>query len=163
MFKFDEEFFSTFAITILNLLILFWVLKKLLFKPVTNFIDNRNSKIQEAIDSANSAKEEVESMKSDYASKLKSAGDEGRKIIEEYKNKATDEYNSAMATAKNDAKLIIDDARKEIEVEKDKAIADLKKEVGDLVVTASEKVIKKNMDTETNRKLISEFIDSGVA
>ena len=152
MFKFDEAFFSNFFITIINLLVLFFILKKLLFKPVTNFIDNRNGKIEEAINSANSLKEEVENMKQEYEDKLKGAGEEGKKIVEEYRDRASVEYTSA-----------IDTAKREIDVEKDKAIAELKQEVGNLVVTASEKVIKKNMDTETNRKLISEFIDSGVA
>ena len=163
MFKFDEAFFSNFFITILNLLVLFFILKKLLFKPVTNFIDNRNGKIEEAINSANSLKEEVENMKQEYEDKLKCAGEEGKKIVEEYRDRASVEYTSAIDTAKRDAQKIIEDARREIDVEKDKAIAELKQEVGNLVVTASEKVIKKNMDTETNRKLISEFIDSGVA
>ena len=163
MFKFDEAFFSNFFITIINLLVLFFILKKLLFKPVTNFIDNRNGKIEEAINSANSLKEEVENMKQEYEDKLKGAGEEGKKIVEEYRDRASVEYISAVDTAKRDAQKIIEDARREIDVEKDKAIAELKQEVGNLVVTASEKVIKKNMDTETNRKLISEFIDSGVA
>ena len=163
MFKFDEAFFSNFFITIINLLVLFFILKKLLFKPVTNFIDNRNGKIEEAINSANSLKEEVENMKQEYTDKLKGAGEEGKKIVEEYRDRASTEYASVMDTAKRDAQKIIEDARHEIDVEKDKAIAELKQEVGNLVVTASEKVIKKNMDTETNRKLISEFIDSGVA
>ncbi len=163
MFKFDEAFFSNFFITIINLLVLFFILKKLLFKPVTKFIDNRNGKIEDAINSANSLKEEVENMKLEYADKLKGAGDEGKKIIEEYRERADMEYASAIDTAKKDAQKIIEDARREIDVEKDKAIAELKQEVGNLVVSASEKVIKKNMDNETNRKLISEFIDSGVA
>ena len=163
MFKFDEAFFSNFFITIINLLVLFFILKKLLFKPVTNFIDNRNGKIEEAINSANSLKEEVENMKQEYEDKLKGAGEEGKKIVEEYRDRASVEYTSAIDTAKRDAQKIIEDARREIDVEKDKAIAELKQEVGNLVVTASEKVIKKNMDTETNRELISEFIDSGVA
>ena len=163
MFKFDEAFFSNFFITIINLLVLFFILKKLLFKPVTNFIDNRNGKIEEAINSANSLKEEVENMKQEYEDKLKGAGEEGKKIVEEYRDRASVEHTAAIDTAKRDAQKIIEDARREIDVEKDKAIAELKQEVGNLVVTASEKVIKKNMDTETNRKLISEFIDSGVA
>ena len=99
----------------------------------------------------------------EYDEKLKNAGNEGKKIIEEYRGIADKEYNSAIMTAKADAQKIIEDARREIEIEKERAITDLKKEVGDLVVTASERVIKKNMDNETNRKLISEFIDSGVA
>ena len=163
MFNFDATFWSNFGFTVFNLLLLYWILKKLLFKPVTNFMDNRTNKIQEAIDSSNAMKEEIEKMKVEYDEKLKSASEEGKKIIEEYRTMADKEYNSAINTAKMDAQKIVDDARREIEVEKERAINDLKKEVSNLVVTASEKVIKKNMDNETNRKLISEFIDSGVA
>ena len=163
MLNFDATFWSNFGFTIFNLLLLYFILKKLLFKPVTNFMDNRNNKIQEAIDSSNAMKEEIENMKAEYDEKLKNAGNEGKKIIAEYRVIADKEYNSAINTAKMDAQKIIEDARREIEIEKERAITDLKKEVGDLVVTASEKVIKKNMDNETNRKLISEFIDSGVA
>ena len=163
MFNFDATFWSNFGFTVLNLLLLYWILKKLLFKPVTNFMDNRTNKIQEAIDSSNAMKEEIENMKAEYDEKLKEAANEGKKIIEEYRGIADKEYNSAIMTAKADAQKIIEDARREIEIEKERAITDLKKEVGDLVVAASEKVIKKNIDNETNRKLISEFIDSGVA
>lgn len=164
MFTFDETFWSNFFITILNLLILFFVLKKLLFKPVTKFIDNRNNKIEDAINSANSLKEEVEKMKLEYADKLKGAGEEGKKIVEEQRAMALEEYNATLNTAKRDAQTIIDSARHEIEVEKDKALASLKSEVSGLVISASEKVIKKNMDTETNKKIISDFLeDSGVA
>ena len=164
MFTFDEAFFSNFFITILNLLLLYFILKKLLFKRVTDFMDNRNNKIDEAINSANALKAEVEDMKLEYANRLKGAGEEGKKIIEEQRAIALEEYNSTLNTAKQDAKTIIDNARKEIEIEKDKALSSLKKEVGGLVISASEKVIKKNMDTETNKQLISEFLeDSGVA
>lgn len=164
MFTFDEAFFSNFFITVLNLLVLFFILKKLLFKRVTDFMDNRNNKIDEAINSANALKAEVEDMKLEYANRLKSAGEEGKKIIEEQRAIALEEYNSTLNTAKQDAKTIIDNARKEIEIEKDKALSSLKKEVGGLVISASEKVIKKNMDTETNKKIISDFLeDSGVA
>lgn len=164
MFTFDEAFFSNFFITILNLLVLFFILKKILFNRVNDFMDNRNNKIQEAIDSANSMKEDVENLKAEYAERLKNAGEEGKKIIEEQRTLALNEYNSAIDSAKKDARTIIDNARKEIDIEKAKAITEIKKEVGNLVVTASEKVIKKNMDNETNRKLISDFLeDSGVA
>ena len=127
-------------------------------------MDNRNNKIDEAINSANALKAEVEDMKLEYANRLKGAGEEGKKIIEEQRAIALEEYNSTLNTAKQDAKTIIDNARKEIEIEKDKALSSLKKEVGGLVISASEKVIKKNMDTETNKKIISDFLeDSGVA
>lgn len=164
MFNFDETFWSNAGFTVLNLLILYFVLKKLLFKPVTAYMESRSAKIDEAINSANSAKEETKRLEVEYREKLKAASEEGKKIVEEHKAMANTEYNFAIANAKRDAKTLVDDARKEIEVEKEKAIVALKEEVSDLVISASEKVIKKNMDTDTNRKLVSEFIDdAGVA
>jgi hypothetical protein len=80
-------------------------------------------------------------MKVQYQEKLKSAGDEGKKIIEEHKVMANSEYSAAMSVAKHDAQRIIDDARKEIEVEKDKAIFELKKEVGNLVIMSQLAII----------------------
>jgi len=164
MFTFDETFWSNAFFTLVNLLVLYWILKKLLFKPVTKFIDDRNKKIQETIDTANATKEDIENLKLQYEEKIRGAGEVGKKIIEEQRSMAEAEYNSTISAAKKDAKVIIDDAKREIEVEKEKAISELKNEMGNLVIRASEKVIKKNMDTETNRKLVSEFIeDSGVA
>jgi len=164
MFTFDETFWSNAFFTLVNLLVLYWILKKLLFKPVTKFIDDRNKKIQETIDTANATKEDIENLKLQYEEKIRGAGEVGKKIIEEQRSMAAAEYNSTISAAKKDAKVIIDDAKREIEVEKEKAISELKNEMGNLVIKASEKVIKKNMDTETNRKLVSEFIeDSGVA
>lgn len=164
MFQFDATFWSNAFFTLVNLLVLYWILKKLLFKPVTKFIDNRNKKIQDAIDIANSTKEEIEKLKMQYEEKMRSAGEEGKKIVAEQRAMAVSEYSATIATAKNEARNIIEEARREITVEKEKALLELKKEVGSLVISASEKVIKKNMDTDANRKLVSEFIeDSGVA
>ena len=164
MFTFDETFWSNAFFTLLNLLILYCILKKFLFKPVTNFIDNRNNKIQETIDAANATRAEVDELKLQYQEQLRGAGEEGKKIIEEQRAQAVAEYSATINAAKKDARMLIDDARKEIEIEKEKALTSLKKEVGGLVIDASEKVIKKNMDSETNKKLISEFLDdSGVA
>ena len=85
MFTFDETFWSNAFFTLLNLLILYCILKKFLFKPVTNFIDNRNNKIQETIDAANATRAEVDELKLQYQEQLRGAGEEGKKIIEEQK------------------------------------------------------------------------------
>ncbi|MBP3284651.1 MAG: F0F1 ATP synthase subunit B [Clostridia bacterium] len=163
MFNFDETFFSNFIFTIINLLFLYWILKKLLFKPVTKFMESRSERVKEAIESAEANKEEIEKLKLEYMERLKSADGEGKKIIEEHRERANYEYNMALSTAKKDAQKLVDEARKEIESEKTRAINDIKKEVSDLVISATEKVIEKNIDSETNRKLISEFIDDTVA
>ena len=54
--EFDKEFFVTVAFTIINVVVLFLILKKLLFKPVTKFMDDRSKKIEDALNMAEEAK-----------------------------------------------------------------------------------------------------------
>lgn len=156
--SFDNQFFVTFGFTILNILVLYIILKKLLFKPVTKHMDSRAKKIQEALDAAEESKEMVRQMKIEYDEKIKAAKEEGQKVMEMYKNMAEKEYNSIIETARNEADQMIQNAKVELQVEKEQLITSIKGEISDLVLATSEKVLKKNLDDDTNRKLISEFI-----
>ncbi len=157
--EFNREFWVTLVITIINILVLYFILKKLLFKPVTKHMNERSQKIQDALDMAEDAKKQVEEMKSEYDAKLKQAKDEGQKIIDDYQKMAEKGYNAIMTSAREEANHIIENAKSELAVEKEQLITSMKKEMSDLVLSASEKVLKENLDTETNRKLISDFID----
>ncbi len=158
--SFDKEFFVTFAFTILNIVILYIILRKILFKPVTKYMDNRTKKIQEALDAAEESKEMVRQMKVEYDEKLKAAKDEGQKVIEMYKQMAEKEYNSIVESAKKEADQMIANAKAELQVEKEQLVTSIKGEISDLVLATSEKVLKKNLDNDTNRKLISEFVEN---
>ena len=158
--SFDNEFFVTFAFTILNIVVLYIILKKILFKPVTKHMDSRSKKIQEALDAAEESKEMVRQMKIEYDEKIKAAKDEGQKVIEMYRNMAEKEYNSIVEEAKKEAEQMIANAKAELQVEKEQLITIIKGEISDLVLATSKKVLKKNLDDDTNRKLISEFINN---
>ena len=150
---------SALGFTVLNILVLFFVLKKILFKPVTNHIENRNKKIEDALKAAEESKEMVKQMKLEYDEKLKAAKDEGQKVVDMYKGMGEKEYNTIIASAKEEANQIIVNAKSELQIEKDQLVKEVKEELADLVLAASEKVLKKNIDDDTNRKLISEFIN----
>ena len=156
--NFDNEFFVTFAIAVINILVLCFILKKLLFKPVTKFMNNRTKKIEDALKEAEESKEMVRQMKLEYDEKIKVA--KGQKVIEMYRNMAEKEYNSIIDSAKKEANQMILNAKAELEVEKEQLIASIKGEISDLVFATSEKILRKNLDNDTNRKLISEFINS---
>lgn len=157
--EFNQEFFVTLGFTVLNILVLFFILKKILFKPVTNHIENRNKKIEDALKAAEESKEMVKQMKLEYDEKLKAAKDEGQKVVDMYKGMGEKEYNTIIASAKEEANQIIVNAKSELQIEKDQLVKEVKEELADLVLAASEKVLKKNIDDDTNRKLISEFIN----
>ena len=158
--EFDQEFWVTVVFTFINIIVLYIILRKILFKPVAKHMDDRSKKIQEALDLAEEAKRKVDEMKEEYDAKLRLAKEEGNQIIEDYKKRADKEYESAVATAKREADLIIQKAKQELEVEKEQLVSELKKEMTTLVLNASQKVLKENIDSESNRRLISNFIES---
>lgn len=157
--EFDKEFFTTFAFTILNIVILFLILRKMFFKPVTKHMDDRTKKIQQALDAAEESKEMVRQMKIEYDEKIKAAKEEGQKVIDMYRQMAEKEYNSIIETAKKESDQMLADAKAELQVEKEQLVTSIKGEISDLVLAASEKVLKKNLDNDTNKKLIFDFIE----
>ena len=162
--EFNQEFFATFGFTVVNIVVLYIILKKILFNPVSKHMEARSEKIQEAIESAEENKKMIEEMKAEYDQKLKDAGEEGKKIVNEYLSRANKEYEDVIAKAREDAKQVINEARLEIELEKKQMFEELKSEIAGLVMAASEKVIRKNVDTDANRKIVAEFInDDSVA
>ena len=160
MLDFNREFWCTFGFTILNILILFFAMKKILFGKLTDFMEARSNKIQETLDNAEETKRMIEDMKAEYDEKLKAARLEGQQITAEYKEMATKEYNDIVSEAKKNAEKIIADTRAELEVEKQQVMASIKDEISNLVISASEKLIKENMNTDVNQKLVKEFIDN---
>ena len=123
-------------------------------------MEARTKKIEDALNLAEEAKRKVDEMKEEYDSKLRMAKEEGNQIIADYKKRADKEYENAVETARREADLIIQKAKQELEVEKEQLVSELKKEMTSLVLVASQKVIKENIDNESNRKLVSEFIDN---
>lgn len=141
-----------------NLLILFIILKYILFDKVTNFMEARSNEIKNSIDSSIKAKEDAEEMKTSYHLKLNAAIDEADKIVNDAKSKAHKEYDSIVLVAKKDAEKIISNAKAEIEKEKSKMINELKNQVTLLAISAASKVIEANMDTASNRQIVDKFI-----
>ena len=158
--EFDKEFWVTLIFTVLNIIVLYIILKKILFKPVTKHMQERTQKIQDALDMAEEAKRKVDEMKLEYDAKIREAKQEGGQIVDDYRKRASKEYELAIMNAKKEAALIVQNAKTELEIEKEQLVSTMKKEMSDLVLDASGKLLKQNIDNEVNRKLISDFIDN---
>ena len=154
----DRELWATLLLTVVNILVLYFILKKVLFKPVTKFMDARSLQVEDALNMAEEAKAKVDKMEEEHKTKLKEIKEEGIVMMDSYKKKADNEYNTIIEKAKADAELMTQNARNELDVEKDRLMASIKEEVSDMVLEASEKVLGKNLDNKANRELISDFI-----
>ncbi len=149
---------------ILNLIILYVVLKKILFKPVTEFMENRTKAIQDAIADAEKQNAEALEMKQSYQLQINEAKADGQKIIDEATAKANRNYDKLTADAKDQAKQILESARKEIDLERAQMLKSVRAEVAGMALAAASKVMEANMNTEANSALVDRFLDeAGVA
>jgi F-type H+-transporting ATPase subunit b len=153
-----------FAFVALNLIILYFFLRKFLFKRVTDFMDNRTNSIQQAIDNAEKDRAQAEALIKEYEEQLKTAREQADKILSDAHARASKEYDSILASAKTDGQAVMEKAREEIEREREQMLKDIKNQVAGLALAAASKVIEANMDNERNRALVDKFIDEeGVA
>lgn len=162
--QFFGFYIPTFVFAAINLLILYLFLRKILFKPVSQFMENRTRSIKESIENAEAQKAEASELKRKYEEQLKSARAEGEKIIAEARSKAEREHDALAAAAKKEVEGILAKAREEIDHEREQMLREVRGQVAGIALAAATKVIQANMDTESNRKLVDKFMDeAGVA
>lgn len=144
--------------TIANILILFFFLKKFLFKPVTEMMEKRQQVIENSLQNAEDVKTEALKLKSDYESELSRAGDEASKIINDAREKAAIETNRQLKETREEAARILQEASKTIEIERQKSLQNAQAEIAGIAMLAAKKIINKNMDDDANKQFLGDFI-----
>lgn len=143
---------------ILNFLVLFWLLKKFLYKPVLNMLDARENEIAENLTSAEVARTEAETMRSEYESNLRDAQAKANDIIQQATQLGESTRNEIVMQAKTEAQMVADKAKLEIEREKEMALQDLRGEVANLAVDVAEKVVGRTVTVQDHDKMLSSFL-----
>ena len=138
---------------------LFFLLSKLAWKPIISSLKERETSIQQALDAAEKAKQEMASLKADNEKLLKEAREERDKILREARDAANRFHDQAQADAKRNADKIIDDAKAIINTEKQAALREVKAQVAMFSLDIAERLIKKNLkDDKAQKELVETFI-----
>lgn len=152
-----------FLLVAINLLVLYFILKKVLFKRVTEFMEKRSMAIKDSLEGAEKAKAYANEMKDRYDEQLKAAHAEMQSMMEDARAKASKEFDKMMSLAKNESDNVLTTAREAIERERTQMMRDIKVHVADLAIAAASKVVQANMDNERNRAIVDKFIDEAGA
>ena len=145
--------------TIANLLILAWIIKKLLFKPVKNIIAQRQGQVEEIYRNAEEASAQAEHDRQLYSEKLAGAQDEADTIVKAATQRADRLGEEIIAGAKAKAADTVKKAEAEIAQEKKKAMNELKNEVAEISVEIAKSVVEREIKEEDHRELIDSFIE----
>lgn len=146
--------------TLLIFVILLVVLTKFAFKPITAAVEAREKALQDAINAAQKNREDSERMLAEQRAGIESARNEAQRFIAEGRAAGDKMRSDMIAETRVQQQELLDRARKEIESEKEKAIADLRREAIELAIAGASKVIEKNLDDASNRKIVESFLAS---
>ena len=142
-----------------NLLILYLVLKKILFKPIKNMIDSRQTEVDNMYSDAERAKSDAAALKSEYEERLSSAKEESEEILKSAQRRAVLKEEEIISEAKVEASRILERASEEIELEKKRILNEVKDEVSDMAIGIATAVIERDVSPDEHRQLINSFID----
>jgi F-type H+-transporting ATPase subunit b len=146
--------------SIIIFLALAFLLMKFAWKPLLAMLEKREDSIRHALLDAEKARDELANIKEDTEKLLSEARNESQAIVAAGKKNAERMKDEIIEKAQSKSDAILVDAKTQIEIEKDRAIADVKAEVINLSMEVAKKLIKKNLSTEDNLKLINDSISS---
>ena len=146
--------------TIITFLLVLFLLSKFAWKPLLKVLQEREDEIKSSLKDAEVAKTELEKVNLESEKILNNARAEARKIQVESKLVSEKQRDEIIHKAKEEAKKIVVNAENQIKMEKDLAIKQIQEKVIELTLSISEKVIKKNLTSDDNKKIIKDSLKS---
>lgn len=143
--------------TIFIFLILLIILRKFAWKPITKALKAREESIENALNEAKTAREEVAGLKAEYEVIIKESKMARDNMLKEAKEKGEEMVQEAKAHAEEERKRIMTETKNMIETEKEIAFKELKQDIAALVIDTATKLMKMELeDKEKQQKLIEE-------
>lgn len=144
----------------INLLILYLVLKKILFKPIGKMISDRQNEIDAMYSDAETSRTKANEMKTEYEGKLADADRQSEQLLREAQRRAMLKEESILRDARDEAQRVLARADEQIALEKKRAVNEVKNEVSEMAIDIAEAIIERDIKEDEHRKLIDSFIDS---
>ncbi len=140
--------------------IIFFILKKFAWKPILNMLTEREESIQNALDSAKKAKEEMLALQAGNEKILQEAKLERDKLLKEARDIKDSIILEAKTTASKEGDRLLAIARENIQNEKAAAVTELKNQVAKLSIEIAEKILKEELSsTEKQKALVSNLLN----
>ena len=145
-------------ISLLNLLLIFLIVKKFLFGPVKVMLAKRQQEIDEQYENAEKSNKDAQKNKEEWEEKLNNAKDEADRVISQATETAQSRGDKIIKEAENKADGIINRAKAEAELELKKAEEEIKNEIVDVSAALTEKMLGREINEQDHRTLIDSFI-----
>ena len=146
-------------ISLLNLLLLFLILKHFLYRPVKKMLEQRRKTMDAAYEAADAAKTEADALKKEWKSRMRGADAEAKAIKEKAEKRAAEDRESILNETREKADQMVRQAKADAAFAYKKAEEQMKQEIIDVSAKISEKIIGREINTEDHHAIINSFLD----
>ncbi len=144
--------------TVVDLLILFLLMKKFLFGPVTAMLDQRAAAINADLDDAKAQKQAADALLADHERQIGEARAEAGRIVADAKRRAEAAYEQKLAQAQEEIQRMQQQAARQIEADRRAMLAQTRREIARLSLLAASKVAQQRMDADNEFALVDDFL-----
>ncbi len=134
------------------------ILGKFAWGPLLGLIEERETKIKEAVESSEKANAEAKSLLEKHQQLLREAGREREEIVKKTRQEAEQLKADLSAKARAESDVIIQRAKEQIDREKAQAIREIRTQVADIAVEAASKIVTSSLTPEAQRKLVDDYV-----
>jgi F-type H+-transporting ATPase subunit b len=146
--------------TLAIFLVLWFVLSKFAFKPITAAVEAREKLLEDMIQAAQADRAEAARVLEEHLKQVEAARGDAQRIIAEGRAVGEKLRAEMIEETRAQQQEMLERARREIEAEKVRAVIELRHEAVDLAIAGASKVIEKNLDDESNRRIVESFLAS---
>ena len=145
--------------TIINLLVLYLLMKKFLFGPIIKVMDVRKAMIDQQFAGAKEQEDQAKALKEQYEGALKSAREESFQIMEQARKEAKAQSDKTVEDTQAKVSAMLAKAQEDINTERENAMRQMKDDVASLAMEAAGKIIGKNSGADQDLSLYDQFIE----
>ncbi|MSS64780.1 F0F1 ATP synthase subunit B [Lachnospiraceae bacterium WCA-693-APC-MOT-I] len=146
------------VLEIINMIVLYLLMKKFLIGPVTAIMEKRQETIEQQLSNAEDANKQALDLKEQYEIKLEKADETSKEIVNKGKQEAKKLEEQMLEDAKKQAERIIKEAEETVALERKKAVRDMESEIAGLAMAAAAKILGENGKESDNRDFYEQFL-----
>lgn len=148
-----------FVFTIINLLVLYLLMKKFLFRPIMNIMEERERLIQSQLDSAKDTEAAAMALKEKYELTMAGAEEDANVVVLKAKNRAQADYDQVIREARTEANRLLKENEKAMEAERQRTIQGVSKDIAGLAVAVAEKAVARQGNADFDEKMMDAFLE----
>ena len=155
-----KELAGDLILNIVNIVVLFIIIKHLLYKPIRKFLDARKQKLKDQTTALEEREAQAAEAKRTAEAALKQTENERRGVLQEAAKQAQEEASSIRQAAKDEAQKTLAAAKTQAAELTEQAKRDAGKEIADTAFAVTRTLLKRNLDSDDNRRLVDTLLDS---